>query len=111
MEAAVLAHGWDGEWFLRAYDAFGNKVGSHTDSEGQIFIEPQGMCVMAGIGLESGQAQQALDAVAEQLATPHGIVLQHPPFTRYRMELGEISSYPPATKRTPASSATPTPGS
>lgn len=98
MEAAVLAHGWDGEWFLRAYDAAGNKVGTHTDSEGQIFIEPQGMCVMAGIGVETGQAQQALDAVAERLATPHGIVLLDPPFTHYRIELGEISTYPEGYK-------------
>ena len=48
----VLKHGWDGDWFLRAYDFFGNKVGSKENEEGQIFIEPQGFCVMAGIGVE-----------------------------------------------------------
>ncbi len=98
MTDAVLAHGWDGTWFLRAYDAFGDKVGTHEDNEGQIFIEPQGMCVMAGIGVEGGQAQQALDAVAERLATEHGIVLLDPPFSRYRVELGEISTYPEGYK-------------
>jgi len=98
MEATILAHGWDGAWFRRAYDAFGQPVGSATCQEGQIFVEPQGMCVMAGIGLADGRAQQALDAVAERLATPHGIVLQQPAYSRYYLHLGEISSYPPGYK-------------
>jgi len=98
MAQTVLAHGWDGDWFLRAYDRFGAKVGSHECEEGRIFIEPQGLCVMAGIGLKSGQAQRALDSVREYLATTHGIVLQQPAYTRYYLNLGEISSYPPGYK-------------
>jgi len=94
----VFEHGWDGAWFLRAYDDFGQPLGSSQCTEGQIFIEPQGMCVMAGIGLDGGQAQQALDSVAEHLATPHGIVLHQPAFTRYYLHLGEISTYPPGYK-------------
>jgi len=102
MSETVLTHGWDGEWFLRAYDHFGDKVGSIECEEGQIFIEPQGMCVMAGIGAASGQARQALDAVRERLATPHGIVLQQPAYSRYYLNLGEISSYPPGYKENAA---------
>ena len=98
MRAAVDAHGWDGAWFLRAYDATGAPVGSRACDEGRIFIEPQGMCVMAGIGTDDGRAQAALDAVREHLATPHGILLVQPAYTRYRPELGEISSYPPGHK-------------
>jgi cellobiose phosphorylase len=98
MAATVADHGWDGDWFLRAYDHFGNRVGSHTCEEGQIFIEPQGMCVMAGIGLDDGRALQALDSVRDRLATPHGIVLVHPAYRSYRIELGEITSYPPGYK-------------
>jgi cellobiose phosphorylase len=98
MADAVLAHGWDGEWFLRAYDAFGGKVGSRECVEGQIYIEPQGMCVMAGIGLDNGYAEKALATVQERLATPHGILLHQPAYTRYHVHLGEISSYPPGYK-------------
>jgi cellobiose phosphorylase len=98
MTATVLAHGWDGAWFRRAYDAFGDLVGSAACDEGQIFIEPQGMCVMAGIGLDDGRAEQALASVAERLATPHGIVLQQPAYSRYYLNLGEISTYPPGYK-------------
>ena len=98
METAALDAGWDGEWFRRAYDAFGNVVGGSECEQGQIFIEPQGMCVMAGIGVKTGQAERALQSVRERLDTEYGIVLQQPAYTRYHTELGEITSYPPGYK-------------
>jgi len=98
MRSTVLGAGWDGNWFRRAYDNFGQPVGSKECGEGQIFLEPQGMCVMAGLGIEDGKAVRALDSVAERLATPHGIVLLQPAYTHYYLELGEISSYPPGYK-------------
>jgi cellobiose phosphorylase len=98
MEEAVWAAGWDGEWFRRAYDDFGNPVGSKQCEEGQIFIEPQGICIMAGLGVKDGRARQALDSVSARLATPHGIVLQQPAYSRYYLHLGEISSYPAGYK-------------
>ena len=98
MEATVREHGWDGGWFLRAYDDYGNKVGSHECGEGQIYIEPQGICVMAGIGLDDGRAEKALASVRERLSTSHGIVLHQPAYSRYYLHLGEISSYPPGYK-------------
>ncbi len=98
MIQTVLEHGYDGEWFLRAYDSAGQKVGSKECSEGKIYIEPQGFCVMAGIGMETGAATQALDSVALYLETEHGIVLHTPPYSTYYPELGEISSYPPGYK-------------
>jgi cellobiose phosphorylase len=98
MIEAVREHGWDGKWFRRAYDFFGEVVGSAGNEEGQIWIEPQGICVMAGIGLDDGRAERALDSVADRLGTSHGLVLLDPAFSRYHVELGEISSYPPGYK-------------
>jgi cellobiose phosphorylase len=98
MERAIATHGWDGDWFLRAYDANGAKVGSRENTDGQIFIEPQGFCVMGGIGVADGRAVRALDSVRERLDTQHGIVLLNPPYRDYHVELGEVSSYPPGSK-------------
>lgn len=98
MIEAVKQHGWDGEWFLRAYDFYGNKVGSHENKEGKIFIESQGWCTMAGIGLEEGLVEQSLDSVKKYLDCEHGIVLNNPAFTEYVMEYGEISTYPAGYK-------------
>ncbi len=98
MEQAVLRSGWDGEWFLRAYDAFGGKVGSRECEEGQIYIEPQGFCVLAGIGQKNGYAKTALESVKKRLTTKFGTCLLTPCYTSYHKELGEISSYPPGFK-------------
>lgn len=98
METAVKEYGWDGRWFLRAYDYEGKKVGSHDNREGQIFIESQGWCTMAGIGLQEGLCAQALDSVKERLECEQGIILNQPAFTHYYPEYGEISSYPPGYK-------------
>ena len=98
MYQAVLESGWDGDWFLRAYDAYGNKVGSRECEEGQIYIEPQGFCSLAGIGVKEGLAKKALDSVAERLDTKYGVMILQPAYTRYHLELGEVSSYPPGYK-------------
>ncbi len=96
--AALGEHAWDGAWWRRAYDYYGQPVGSKDNEEGQIFVEPQGICTMGGVGLSDGRAREALDSVHERLATPHGVMLLQPPYTRYHPELGEISSYPPGYK-------------
>lgn len=98
MIAAVKAHGWDGDWFLRAYDYYGKKVGSNENKEAKIFIESQGWCTMAEIGLEDGLCEKALDSVKEKLDCEYGIVLNNPAFTEYVVEYGEISTYPAGYK-------------
>jgi len=98
MIQTVIKHGWDGEWFIRAYDYYGKKVGSHENEEGKIFIESQGWCTMAAIGKEEGMCLKSLDAVKERLDSKYGIVLNNPAFTKYYIEYGEISTYPPGYK-------------
>ena len=98
MVESVKQHGWDGDWFLRAYDYYGKKVGSRENEEAQIFIESQGFCTMAEIGKEEGLCEKALDSVNERLACEHGIVLNNPAFTKYVIAYGEISTYPPGYK-------------
>ena len=98
MTETVESAGWDGEWFIRAYDAFSEPVGSHSCDDGKIYIEPQGMCVMAGIGKDDGKAEMALKSVEKHLDTKYGIVLLQPAYKEYHLNLGEVSSYPPGYK-------------
>ena len=98
MIEAVKQHGWDGEWYLRAYDYFGRKIGSNENEEGKIFIESQGWCTMAEIGIEEGMVEKSLNAVKERLDCEYGIVLNNPAFTKYYIEYGEISTYPAGYK-------------
>ena len=98
MYEAILKDGWDGDWFVRAYDAYGKKIGSKECEEGQIYIESNGFCPLAGIGVKEGLAKKALDSVKDKLDTKYGVMILQPPYTRYHLELGEISSYPPGYK-------------
>ncbi len=98
MSENVKRHAWDGEWYLRAFDFYGNKIGSKENEESKIFIESQGWCAMARIGAEEGLCDKALDSVKKHLDCEHGIVLNNPAFTKYYIEYGEISSYPQGYK-------------
>ena len=98
MREVVMKHGWDGNWFLRAYDDYGRKIGSEENEEGKIFIESQGLCIMGNCGVEDGKAVKALDAVEERLGTKYGLVMQNPAYTKYYVEYGEISTYPAGYK-------------
>ena len=98
MRKIIYDQAWDGEWFLRAYDAHGDKVGSEDCDEGKIFIESQGWCILGGAGFENGYAEKSLNSVKEHLATKNGIVLQQPAYSKYYINLGEVSSYPPGYK-------------
>ena len=98
MIEAVKRDGWDGEWYLRAYDYFGRKIGSHECEEAKIFIESQGWCTMAEIGAEDGMVAKSLDSCKKYLECEHGMVLNNPAFTKYIYEYGEISSYPEGYK-------------
>ena len=98
MTEAVKRHGWDGEWYLRAYDYFGRKIGSNECEEGKIFIESQGWCTMAEIGAKEGMVAKSLDACKKYLECEHGMVLNHPAYSKYLYEYGEISSYPEGYK-------------
>ena len=95
---AVEAHGWDGEWYLRAYDFYGHKIGSSDNEEGKIFIESQGWCAMARIGEDKGMPEKALDSASKWLDSEHGMVLNYPAYTRYHLEMGEQSTYPAGYK-------------
>ncbi|MBN1302494.1 MAG: glycosyl transferase [Melioribacteraceae bacterium] len=98
MEEAIDKYGWDGNWFLRAYDYYGEKIGSNENEEGKIFIESQGYCIMAGVGLNDGKAVMALESVRKYLNCEYGIVLNNPAFTKYYLNMGEISTYPAGYK-------------
>lgn len=98
MIESIKQFGWDGEWFIRAYDFYGNKVGSKENEEGKIFIESNGWCSMAGVGLSEGMVDKSLDSVKKYLDCDHGIVLNNPAYTKYYIEYGEISTYPKGYK-------------
>ncbi|MDE5885711.1 MAG: glycosyl transferase [Oscillospiraceae bacterium] len=98
MKDNIMKHGFDGEWFLRAYDDEGKKMGSSECEEGKIFIEPQGFMVMSEVGKDVGADIKALNSIDKYLNSEHGLVLNNPAFTKYYVQYGEISTYPAGYK-------------
>ena len=96
MIEAVREHGWDGEWFLRAYDREGNPVGSHGNEEGG-----SGSSRRACARWPASASTTAALARSTPSRSTRNAARARPPgarILRYRVELGEISSYPPGYK-------------
>ena len=94
MKKNVMESAFDGDWFLRAYDSTGAKMGSKECEEGKIFIEPQGFAVMSEIGKDEGADIKTLDSIDKYLNTKYGLVLNNPAYSKYYIQYGEISTYP-----------------
>ncbi len=98
MIEAVKKSGRDAEWYLRAYDSHGAKLGSAECEDGKVFIESNAWCTMAQIGKEDGFDAKALDSVNKYLGTEHGLLLQYPAYKTYNSDWGEMTSYPRGVK-------------
>ena len=96
MKKVMMESAWDGNWFIRAYDANGEKMGSKDCEESKIFIEPQGFAIMSDIDKDA--TEKTLKAIDENLNCEFGLVLNYPAFTKYHVQYGEISTYPQGYK-------------
>ena len=96
MKKVMMESAWDGNWFIRAYDANGEKMGSKDCEESKIFIEPQGFAIMSDIDKDA--TEKTLKAIDENLNCKFGLVLNYPAFTKYHIQYGEISTYPQGYK-------------
>jgi len=97
MKDVVNRHGWDGEWYVRYFEENGEPIGSHKNSEGQIFTNAQSWPVFAGFA-EDDRAMQALGSVKEKLNTPCGIKLSWPGYDGYDPAKGGVTTFPPGAK-------------
>jgi cellobiose phosphorylase len=97
MKDRVLDSAWDGEWFVRYFDAEGNPLGSHKNQYGQIYLNAQSWAVISGFASQE-QGYKAMDSVYQKLNTRHGIKLSAPGFNGYNAKYGGITTYPPGAK-------------
>jgi len=99
LRANIEAHGWDGEWYRRAYFDDGTPLGSKTNPECQIDSISQSWSVLSGAG-EPGRSRQAMEAVQKRLVHPEkGLVqLLDPPFDTANLNPGYIKGYAPGVR-------------
>ncbi len=97
-ERAVLDSAWDGEWFVRYFNADGAPIGSAKNEYGKLWLNAQSWSVLSGFGDADGRGRKAMDAVAKHLATEKGIKLSWPGYDGYDREKGGVTTYPPGAK-------------
>ncbi|MCC7517673.1 MAG: hypothetical protein IT578_00645 [Verrucomicrobiae bacterium] len=90
LRRCIERHGWDGAWYLQAYDDGGRLVGSRRNREGSIFLMPQAWAVISGVA-DPTRARQCMASADERLRTEFGYRMWFPGYTRYRDGLGGIS--------------------
>lgn len=97
MKQRVNEHAWDGEWYVRYFDADGTPLGSHLNAHGQIYTNGQSWPVISGFAPPE-RARTALDAVYCRLNTSKGIKLSTPGYNGFDPAKGGITTYPPGAK-------------
>lgn len=88
---------WDGKWYWRGTNDWGEIIGSHKCEEGKIFINAQSWAVMSGVA-QNERATQCMDSVKEHLDTPKGPKILHPAYTKVNPRIGLATRCVPGKK-------------
>jgi cellobiose phosphorylase len=95
----IKKHGWDGEWYRRAYFDDGSPLGSAGNPECRIDSIPQSWSVLSGAG-DAAQARLAMEAVDHLLVRREQALIEllAPPFDKSDLNPGYIKGYLPGVR-------------
>jgi cellobiose phosphorylase len=95
----IEKHGWDGEWYRRAYFDNGDPLGSASNPECRIDSIPQSWSVLSGAG-DPERSRQAMEAVDQQLVKREARAIQlfDPPFDKSSLDPGYVKGYVPGVR-------------
>lgn len=96
---AVEQHGWDGAWYVRAFDDQGRPWGATESEECQIDSIAQSWAVLSGGGC-ADRARIAIDSALQRLVQPDDQIVRllDPPFDKTPRDPGYIKAYPPGVR-------------
>ncbi len=88
---------WDGDWYIRGITKNGQKIGTHTDTEGRVHLESNAWAILSGAA-KGEHAQKALESIDKYLYTPYGILLNTPAYRTVNPDIGFITKVYPGLK-------------
>lgn len=99
LQQNIERHGWDGDWYRRAYFDDGTPLGSATNEECQIDSIAQSWAVLSGAA-NPNRARLAMENVDHRLVRRDAQLIQlfDPPFDKSALEPGYIKGYPPGVR-------------
>lgn len=81
----ILKKCWNEDRFIRGYRETGEVIGSRTDPEASMWLNPQSWSVISGYASEE-QGAAALDSVERELNTPYGAMVMYPPYEKHAFD-------------------------
>lgn len=94
LKAAVNRYGWDGEWYLAAYNDKGEKVGTHSEKTGKIYLNPQSWAVFSGVA-DGDRTEKCFRAMDSMLESPYGPLTLFPPYREFNKNIGRLTAFVP----------------
>ena len=96
---ALHSHGWDGQWFRRAFFDNGEPLGSSSNAECRIDLIAQAWSVLSGASTDAF-IQPAMQAMKQQLVDADAGLLRllNPPLEKSENNPGYIQAYPPGVR-------------
>ena len=94
IKKAINDTGWDGEWYLAAYNDEGKKVGSKDEKEGRVYLNSQTWSVMCGVA-EGDRIEKCLKVIDNELDSIYGPLTLYPPYTSYNPSIGRLTGFVP----------------
>ncbi len=93
--------GWDGAWYLAAFNDDGRRIGSQENKEGKVPLNSQTWAILSGV-VPPERLSSILDKIDNYLDTPYGPALFLPSYTEYNPGIGRVTSFCPGTKENAA---------
>jgi cellobiose phosphorylase len=99
LRSNIDAHGWDGEWYRRAYFDDGTPLGSASNPECQIDSLSQSWSILSDVGTRE-RARLAMEGVDRRLVRRDARLIQllDPPFDKSPLNPGYIKGYVPGVR-------------
>ncbi|MDO6447557.1 amylo-alpha-1,6-glucosidase [Colwellia sp. 1_MG-2023] len=90
LNSAMNENFWDGKWYARGINDDGIAFGVASDKEGKIYLNPQTWAMLSGAA-DQEQQQAMLTAIDDNLATPFGIMMLAPSYTKMNENVGRLT--------------------
>lgn len=92
----INKNAWDGEWYVRAFNDKGGKLGSKENERGLIFLNAQSWAIISGIA-EQEKIDCIRKSIKKYLHTEYGYILNYPTYTALDENVGRMSCMEPGT--------------
>jgi len=96
LNRAANTHLWDGAWYARGITDDDVKFGVASDVEGRIYLNPQSWSFLSGAANDEQRASM-LAEIDAQLATPYGVQMFAPPYSKMREDVGRVTQKHPGS--------------